>query len=79
MKLQTINVLSGIYDEETQQKITELRRERWALLFIVGIGDNTRKANHLFSAKYMCRVEARCKVVNEMLFQLTDNPIYDVK
>lgn len=76
MKEKAITVPSVHYDEETTQKVSDLRHERWALMAILSIGNNTRKANHLFSAKYMKRVEVRLQVVNEELFILTENPIY---
>jgi hypothetical protein len=79
MKEPAITVPSAHYDEATTQKVSELRHERWALMAILSVGTNTRKSNHLFSAKHMHRCEKRLIIVNEELFLLTDNPIYRVK
>lgn len=64
-----------MYDEETVQKISDLRHERWALLAIMSI-QKVRSEGSIFSATEMTRFDARLKVVQEQLFELTENPIY---
>ena len=75
---ETITVPDIAYDAETAEKITLLRHERWALLCIMSL-NVTRRGNSIFDELAMSRIERRLKEVQKELFDLTDNPIYDVK
>ncbi len=65
-----------IYSEETVQRITDLRHERWAILAVMST-HKARQAGSIFGAKEMTRMEARLQEVKAELFELTQNPIYN--
>ena len=65
-----------IYSEETVQKISDLRHERWAILTIMST-HTARRNGFVFSAGEMQRFEKRLMVVKSELFELTQNPIYN--
>ena len=65
-----------IYSEETVQKITDLRHERWAILAVMS---TTKRVKPVPSSelKEMTRMEQRLEIVKAELFELTQNPIYN--
>lgn len=65
-----------IYSEETVQKITDLRHERWAILAVMST-HKARQDGTIFTAKEMTRMEQRLSIVKAELFKLTQNAIYN--
>lgn len=65
-----------IYSEETVQRITDLRHERWAILAVMST-HKARQDGTIFTAKEMTRMEQRLSIVKAELFELTQNAIYN--
>ena len=74
--MKELAVQDTIYSEETVQKITDLRHERWAILAVMST-HKARQAGTIFGAKEMSRMEQRLEMVKKELFELTQNPIYN--
>jgi len=74
--MKEVAVQDTIYSEETVQKITDLRHERWAILAVMST-HKARQAGTIFGAKEMSRMEQRLEMVKKELFELTQNPIYN--
>ena len=64
-----------IYSEETVQRITDLRHERWAILAVMS-PHKARQAGSIFGANEITRLEARLQEVKAELFHLTQTPQY---
>ena len=67
-----------IYSEETVQRITDLRHERWAILAVMST-HKARQAGSIFGAKEMTRFEKRLQSVHKELYDITQNEIYNVR
>ena len=65
-----------IYSEETVQRITDLRHERWAILAVMST-HKARQDGTIFTAQEMKRMEQRLSIVKAELFELTQNAIYN--
>ena len=74
--MKEVAVQDTIYSEETVQKITDLRHERWAILAVMST-HKARQAGSIFGAEEMTRMEHRLEVVKAELFIVTQNPIYN--
>jgi len=65
-----------IYSEETVQRITDLRHERWAIYAVMST-HKARQAGSIFGPQELMRMEKRLLVVNNELYEITGNEIYN--
>lgn len=75
--MKEVTYIDTLYDEETVERISRLRHERWALYAILSL-QPVRSAGTVFTQKQVIKCEQRLNVVNKELHQLTGNEIYNV-
>lgn len=63
-----------MYDEETVQRISKLRQERWAILHLYDANAHS-PGTVLTEAQYR-NYDIRLKSITQELYELTGNPIY---
>lgn len=69
--------MDQVFDEKTMMEISDLRQERWALYAALSL-QPTRKKGKVFTSLMITRIERRIKAVNERLYELTKNEVYNV-
>ena len=63
-----------MWDEETVQRISQLRQERWAILHMYNA--NAWASNTILDNATYRQYDNRLKEITEELYELTKNPIY---